>query len=117
MLMPTLESPSGNKQFQQLNRQVLLDADVFTISVIGGPGCGKTTLIESTIKRLLAEIHVGVVACDLVSHRDADRISRHSKQVVQVNTGEGQALDARHVHDALALLDLNWIDLLFIENV
>lgn len=117
MLTPAIDAGVGVKQFGRLNREALGKADVFAISVIGGPGCGKTTLIDATIDRLMSEVYVGVIAYDPASHRDADRMSRHSKQVVQVNTGEGGFLDAGQVHDALAVLDLNWIDLLFIENV
>src|SRR5687768_16905440 len=69
------------------NRDVLRQARVFTVSVVGGPGCGKTSLIDATIERLMPETHIGVVACDVTSHLDADRMSRHSEQVVQVNTG------------------------------
>jgi hydrogenase nickel incorporation protein HypB len=105
---------SGNSE---ANRRALQDADIFSISVIGGPGCGKTTLIDATIEKLMPDVHVGVVACDLVSTRDADLMARHSDQVVQINTGEGRALNAGQVHEALNLLDLNWIDLLFIENI
>jgi hydrogenase nickel incorporation protein HypB len=101
----------------QSNRDALRAAQVLTISVIGGPGCGKTTLIDSTIARLAPDVNVGVIACDPVSHRDADRLARRSRQVVQVNTGEGHTLDAGHVRRAIASLDLEWIDLLFVENV
>ena len=62
-------------------------------------------------------VHVGVIACDLVSHRDAEAISRYSSHVVQVNTGESGMLSAADVRKALPLLDLAWLDLLFVENV
>lgn len=115
--MRTPAITSGANPFSELNREALRESEIFTISVVGGPGCGKTTLIDATIQRLMPEVHVGVVACDLVSRRDADRMARHSHQVVQINTGEGHALDAGQVHEALASLDLSWIDLLFIENI
>jgi hydrogenase nickel incorporation protein HypB len=103
--------------FSHVNREALQNAEVFTISVMGGPGCGKTTLIDATIEKLMPDVHVGVVACDVVSSRDADRMARHSDQVVQINTGEGRALKAAHIHEAINALDLNWIDLLIVENV
>jgi hydrogenase nickel incorporation protein HypB len=109
--------PSAPGEHRRLNRAALRSAGVYTISVIGGPGCGKTTLIDSTTARLAADVHVGVVTCDPVSNRDADRTGRRSRQVVQVTTGEGYALDAGHVREAIAGLDLDWIDLLFVENV
>ena len=99
------------------NREMLLDAGVFTISLVGGPGCGKTTLIDKTIEHLKRHIRVGVVAGDLHTHRDADRIARHGTQVVQVNTGRSPCLDALQVQNALEHLDLKSLDLVFIENV
>ena len=104
-------------EFPKLIRNTLREAGVLTISVIGGPGCGKTTLIDATIDRLAPDVNVGVVACDPVSHRDADRLAHHGRQVVQVNTGEEHGLDAGHVYRALGSLDLHWTDLLFIENI
>jgi hydrogenase nickel incorporation protein HypB len=102
----------------RLNRDALRAAGVLTVSILGGPGCGKTSLIAATVGRLMPDVHVGVIACDVGSHRDADRISCVSQQVVQVNTCEaGGAVDATHVRDALAWLDLNWLDLLLIEHV
>jgi hydrogenase nickel incorporation protein HypB len=100
-----------------MNRQMLGDAGVFAISLSGGPGCGKTTLIEAAISRLMPDVRVGVIACDIASHLDADRIARGSDQVVQVNTGLQGSPDAMHIHDALQWLDLEKIDILFIENI
>jgi hydrogenase nickel incorporation protein HypB len=90
---------------------------VFAVSLVGGPGCGKTTLVDKTIERLTPHVRVGVIAGDLHTHRDADRIARHGTQVVQVNTGSSPCLDALDVRNALEHLDLKSLDLLFIENV
>jgi hydrogenase nickel incorporation protein HypB len=99
------------------NRQLLHDAGIFTVSLFGGPGSGKTTLVDAAIERLAPGIRIGVVACDVFSHRDADRIARRSNQVVQVNTGNSGIVNPGHIRDALLRLDLNHLDLLFIENV
>jgi hydrogenase nickel incorporation protein HypB len=115
--MPTPTIHDGTAAQVRPNRESLRAAGVMTISVIGGPGCGKTTLIDATIERLMPEVHIGVVACDVVSRRDADRLARRSHQVIQVNTGEGRGLEAGRVLDAIGTLDLNWINLLFVENV
>jgi hydrogenase nickel incorporation protein HypB len=101
----------------RLNRDALRQAGILGIAVFGGPGCGKTSLIAATIKRLMPGVQVGVIACDIGSRRDADRIAGASEQVVQVNTGEGGVVDATHVRDALQWLDLKSLDLLLIENV
>jgi hydrogenase nickel incorporation protein HypB len=101
----------------KLNRKLLNDAGIFAVTVSGGPGCGKTSLIEASITRLMPNVGVGVIACDIASHLDADRMTRASDQVVQVNTGQQGIADATHIHDALKWLNLEKIDLLFIENV
>jgi hydrogenase nickel incorporation protein HypB len=101
----------------RLNRDVLRRAGVLTVSLLGGPGCGKTSLVAATVKRLMPQVHVGVIACDMHSHRDADRIGGDSEQVVQVNTGDTGAVQASHIHDALQWLDLRSLDVIFVENV
>jgi hydrogenase nickel incorporation protein HypB len=105
-----------NDEIAQMNRERLRAAGVFTVDVIGAPGCGKTALIEATIDRL-RPLRVGVIVGDLATQRDADRLARHTEHVVQINTGKGCHLEANHVRSALAKLDLSAIDLLFIENV
>ena len=107
-----------NDEIAALNRRALRDAGVFAVDVIGAPGCGKTTLLEATLAALSASgVRCAVIAGDLATQRDADRVARHCDQVVQVNTGKGCHLEAHHVRQALGRLDLANVDVLFIENV
>jgi hydrogenase nickel incorporation protein HypB len=118
MKAPVIEKRFHNPDaVADLNREKLREAGVFCVSVMGGPGCGKTTLIDATIQRLMPEVHMGVIACDIASQLDADRMTRHSDQVIQVNVGEGGILDATYIRDALEWMDIEWIDVLFIENI
>jgi hydrogenase nickel incorporation protein HypB len=100
-----------------LNRGLLTTARVLGVSVVGGPGCGKTTLIDGTIDGLKGEAVVGAICGDYVTHRDADRVSAHGAHVVQVNTGEGGELGPQDVREAMGKMDLARVDLLLIENV
>src|SRR5688572_29709669 len=84
----------------KLNRERLGQAGVFAVRVVGGPGCGKTSLIDATVERLAPDVHAGVVACDVASRLDTDRVARHTEQVVQVNTGDQGTPDATHVREA-----------------
>ena len=106
-----------NDEVAEMNRDDFRRAGVFVVDVLGAPGCGKTALIERTIQALSPGTRVGVIVGDLATQRDADRIARHTEQVVQVNTGKTCHLEANHVRRALANIDLTRLDLLFIENV
>jgi hydrogenase nickel incorporation protein HypB len=106
-----------NDEIAALNRQTLKQAGIFTIDLIGAPGCGKTSLIEHTCRKLNDKVRIGVIVGDLTTRRDADRMAHFTEQVVQVNTGRGCHLEANHVRQAMASLDLSRLDFLIIENV
>lgn len=106
-----------NDELAAINRDRLHRQGVFTIDLIGAPGCGKTALLERTLREIGSDVRCGVVVGDLATQRDADRVARFCGQVVQVNTGKGCHLEAHHVRHALERIDLFQIDLLFIENV
>jgi hydrogenase nickel incorporation protein HypB len=106
-----------NDEVAALNRQRLRRAGVFTVDLMGAPGCGKTALIEATLRRLVPKLRVGVIVGDPTTQRDADRMARHTDQVVQVNTGKGCHLEAHHVMEAVSRMQVDNLDVLFIENV
>ncbi len=106
-----------NDEMAALNRRRLRQAGVFTLDLMGAPGCGKTALIEATLQRLPLSMRVGVIVGDLTTQRDADRMARFTKHVVQINTGKGCHLEAHHVMQAMSRMDIEHLDLLFIENV
>jgi hydrogenase nickel incorporation protein HypB len=54
---------------------------------------------------------------DLETENDAKRIRAHGVPAVQITTGQACHLDAHMVHEALHELELDGIDVLFIENV
>jgi len=106
-----------NDEIAAINRKTLRDAGIYSVDLIGAPGCGKTALIEKTLQLLAGRTRIGVVVGDMATQRDADRMARYCEQVVQINTGKGCHLEANHVRQAISRLDLSKIDLLFIENV
>jgi hydrogenase nickel incorporation protein HypB len=85
--------------------------------MMGSPGCGKTTLLEATAKKLGIDLRCGVLEGDLATTRDAERIAATEAPVVQVLTEGGCHLDATTVAAALQKLPLADLDVLFIENV
>lgn len=92
-------------------------AGIFVINLLGSPGCGKTSLLEKTIKALRETLSIAVIEGDLFTAKDAERIEQHGVPVVQINTGGGCHLDANMIHDVLDCLDLGVLDIIVIENV
>lgn len=99
------------------NREHFDRHGVVAINLMSSPGAGKTSLLEQTIERLGDELRIAVIEGDLETENDAERIRAHGVPAVQIATGSACHLDAHMVHDALHRLDLDQIDLLFIENV
>jgi hydrogenase nickel incorporation protein HypB len=84
---------------------------------MGSIGSGKTSLIEGIADTLKDKYKISMIAGDVTTSIDAERIRRHGIESIQVNTGKECHLDANLVRKALDKLDLNKIDLLIIENV
>jgi len=99
------------------NRERLDRHGVLTINLMSSPGSGKTSLLEATIGTLDLDARVGVIEGDLETENDADRIRALGIPVHQITTGTACHLDAHLLQHGLDQLDLNGIDILFVENV
>jgi hydrogenase nickel incorporation protein HypB len=108
---------SDNDQQAAHNRKHLDNHTVLAINLMSSPGAGKTALLEATIEALGKELRIGVIEGDLETENDATRIRKHGIPAIQITTGSACHLDAHLIHKALHALDLESIDLLFIENV
>jgi hydrogenase nickel incorporation protein HypB len=106
-----------NDELAAMNRATLRAAGVYTLNLIGAPGCGKTALLERTLEKLRGSVRCGVIVGDLATSRDGERLGRWCDDVVQVNTGRGCHLEAHQVRQALGRFDLERLDLLIVENV
>ena len=106
-----------NDQLAEGVRAELVRRGIFAIDLIGAPGSGKTALLEATLQRLKGRRRPAVLVGDLATRRDGDRLARWCDLVVQISTGEGCHLEAGQVRDALGQVNLEGVDLLFIENV
>jgi hydrogenase nickel incorporation protein HypB len=111
----------ANDDIAAVTRAELARRGIFSIDLIGAPGSGKTALLEATLQRLAEgsapRRRPAVLVGDLATRRDGDRLARWCERVVQISTGEGCHLEASQVRDALAGVELEGVDLLFIENV
>ena len=108
----------SNDRLAQNNQAILDQHHVIGINLMASPGAGKTSFILETIKRLPAEIKLGVIEGDTAPVTiDADKIVAAGMPAVQVNTGGDCHLDANMIEIALAKLPLEELDLIIVENV
>ena len=90
---------------------------ILAVNLMSSPGSGKTALLEATIRALKDELGLAVIEGDLETENDAERIRAQGVPAHQIVTGTACHLDAHLVHDALHHMDLDGVDILFIENV
>lgn len=90
---------------------------ILCLNLMSSPGAGKTSLLERTLADLKGEFRMAVIEGDLQTDNDARRVAATGAQAVQVNTEGGCHLDSSMIEDAIAVLDMKDLDILFIENV
>lgn len=90
---------------------------ILALNLISSPGAGKTSLLERTLADLKGEFAMAVIEGDLQTDNDARRVAATGAQAVQINTGGGCHLDGAMVLESLSSLNLDGLDILFIENV
>ena len=99
------------------NREHFRRAGVLALNLLSSPGSGKTRLLERTLVDLAGRLRMGVIVGDLQTDNDARRLSGRGAEVVPITTGNVCHLEAGMVHRACHALDLDALDVLFIENV
>jgi len=107
----------ANEDAASLNTDLFKKHGITVIDIMGSVGTGKTQLIEAMCERLQERHRILMIAGDLATNIDADRVGSHGVDTVQINTGTACHLDARMVRVALADIDLSKYDVVFIENV
>lgn len=107
----------ANEKLATENKELLRKHGVQAIDIMGATGSGKTSLIEKLVQKLKEKYRIAAFKGDLTTTIDAELIAKHGVEVVPINTGKECHLDANLVKKALQRIDLNSLDLLFIENV
>ena len=119
------------KDNQQAEDNRILFRHMLTLNLLSSAGAGKTTLIHRLLSDLVSThpiasqptlsdklpIRAGVIAGDLATERDAERLRQTGVPVVQITTGNLCHLEAKAVAQAARQLDLIKLNLLLIENV
>ncbi len=91
--------------------------EILVINICSSPGSGKTTLMQETGKRLAGKINMAVLVGDPETERDAIRMREVGINALQIVTGGMCHIEAQMVLQALDHIDLQGVDVLFIENV
>ena len=92
-------------------------SNMLVINVCSSPGSGKTTLMQETGKRLAGNINMAVLVGDPETERDAIRMREVGINALQIVTGGMCHIEAQMILQALDHINLDGVDLLFIENV
>jgi len=106
-----------NDEIACRNRSLFQERGIFVVNLVSSPGAGKTSILEKTLQQLRSTVNVAVIEGDVQTDLDARRVARYGVPVVQIVTLGGCHLEARLIQDALTNLELEGLDLLFIENV
>ncbi len=107
----------ANDRIAAANKDVFDGHRNLVINLMSSPGAGKTTLLERTAEALKGKLRLGVIAGDIETTRDAERLQKYQLPVVQLTTGSACHLDANMVASAIPHIDLSKLDILIIENV
>jgi hydrogenase nickel incorporation protein HypB len=109
---------ANNDQDADRNRARFVAAGILAVNVIAAPGAGKTSLIVKTLAALQGQARVGVIEGDIAGSIDTEKVlAAGARDAVQINTGGNCHLEAGMVQQALDDLELDQLDIVFIENV
>ncbi len=90
---------------------------MLVVNVCSSPGSGKTTLMQETGRKLQGKLNMAVLVGDPETERDAIRMRDVGINALQIVTGGMCHIEAQMVLQALDHINLDQVDLLFIENV
>ena len=107
----------ANDRLAQELKDLFAARGILALNLMSSPGAGKTTLLERTLADLRDEFKMAVIEGDLQTDNDARRVAATGAQAVQINTEGGCHLNSSMILEALKQIDLDGLDILFIENV
>jgi len=106
-----------NATIASLNRNAFRRAGVLSVNLVGGAGCGKTTLIVQTIARLIPQWKAGVIAANSIFNPDIGRFDAVAAQIARLELSSGETLMPHDIQAGLSQLDLSPLGAVFIENL
>jgi hydrogenase nickel incorporation protein HypB len=109
---------SENDKLASEARRQFRDHSVVVLNLVSSPGAGKTSLLERTLQALHSEIRIGLIAGDVQTENDAQRLLNAGGECVwPLVTGGACHLDARMVNTVLDGVDLGGRRIIKKENV
>jgi hydrogenase nickel incorporation protein HypB len=107
----------ANDQLASENRTGFNSRGLYCINLVGSPGCGKTTLLESLFAEFGNRVSGAVIEGDIAGQVDAERMEKIGVPVVQINTEGMCHLDANMIAVATEGVATPGVNMLWIENV
>ena len=108
----------ANSETAHENYDMLKEHDIVSIDFMGSIGAGKTAMIIKLAEKLRTKgKKVYAIAGDVTGADDFTRMENSGIKAVNCNTGKDCHLTANMIHKKLHEMDLNDVDVLFIENV
>ena len=99
-------------------RAYLKEKGTFVVNLMSSPGEGKATTLTKLINALKNEYRIGVMEADIDSDVDAISIAKNTGvKSIQLHTSGMCHLDAGMTKSGLDSIDINDLDLVFLENV
>jgi len=99
----------------EVNRKLFGEKKIVCVNIMGTPGAGKTTLIETMVKEARGT-RFGVVEGDFEGTKDTRRLQPLGIPVIQINCRTCH-LTADFVAEGLKELPLDRLDVVLIENI
>lgn len=107
-----------NQKIAHGNYHELEHHNIRSFDFMGSIGAGKTALIIKLAEKLREKgVRVSAIAGDVTGQDDFNRMKASGMDVMNCNTGHECHLDGMMIHKALHKMDLDSMDVLFIENV
>ena len=108
---------ADNDHLAQELRKRLKTENTLLINLMSSPGAGKTSLLLQTTNRLKDDFRMAVIEADIDSTVDSERLVESGVKAIQLQTDGFCHLDVMMVQQGLDSLDIQALDIIFIENV
>ena len=106
--------PSKDETAANQIQDELLYTGVLSVALVGPPGAGKTSLLETTLKNLNGSLRVATIVLNPAAERDTARLAGVCDRSIAIDAA---APDAGRVRDVLQNTGLWTTDVLFIETL